>query len=147
VDIDDWTVANVESVRFAHPKTWQAEVDRSEEGVSVFLQSDAVSFGVVGIYPASQEPDEIVEQILDSVRDEHPGIEVESLDFDAERYDDAVASEGLFMTLDMVAYCWVMSWRLPHQTIVVYVQCIQPEAGECEEIFHGICQSVSGDAA
>ena len=142
MDVDDWTMTTVESVRFAHPKSWQAEVDRNEEGTSVFLQSDGVAFGVVGIYPSSQDPDEVVEQILDSVREEHPGLEVESLDFDGDKFDDAVGSEGLFMTLDMVAYCWVMCWRLPHQTVVVYVQCIQPEAGDSEEIFQGICDSV-----
>jgi hypothetical protein len=144
VDPDDWTITAASDVRFAHPRSWRAETDENPEGTSVYLQSDAVAFGVVGIYPPELEPEEIADQILDSLRDEHPGLEVEPREIDADTFPQGVAFEGLFMTLDTVAYCWVRSWRLPsHQTVVAYVQCVEKESADCEEIFETLCRSVA----
>jgi hypothetical protein len=141
-DWSDWTTEQVDSVGFARPVTWSLETDRSEEGVSVVLQSDAVSFGLVGVYPPEYTPEELTEQVLESLREEHPGLEVEEIAGQERRYKDVAAYEGLFMTLDTVAYCWVRSWRLPSRTVIVYVQSIQAESAEGEEVFDKICQSV-----
>jgi hypothetical protein len=141
-DWSDWTSEKVDTVGFAHPTSWSPEADRSEEGTSVLLQSDAVSFGLVGIYPPEYSPEELTEQVLESVREEHPGLEVEELASNERKYKEGSAFEGLFMTLDTVAYCWVRSWRLRTRTVVVYVQSIQAESADGEEVFDKICQSV-----
>jgi hypothetical protein len=141
-DWSDWSAERVDTVEFAYPSAWTMETDRSEEGISVLLQSDGVSFGLVGVYPADYSPEDLAEQVLESVREEHPGLEVEDLPSGSRDYREASAFEGLFMTLDTVAYCWVRSWRLRQRTVVVFVQSIQAESAEGEEVFDKICQSV-----
>ncbi|MBY0586014.1 hypothetical protein K2X85_02495 [bacterium] len=145
-DWTDWTSERVDSLLFAYPSSWTLETDRSEEGTSVLLQSDGVSFGLVGIYPVDFSPEELTEQVLESVRDEHPGLEIEELSSHERSYRDASAFEGLFMTLDTVAYCWVRSWRVGRRTVVVFIQSIQAEAADGEEVFGKICQSISTKA-
>lgn len=138
----DWHMLQVDSLWLAHPADWTRDVQTTEDGVSVYLESDGVSFGVVGIYPKEMDPENIVDQVSDSVRTEHPGLELEPMENDDDLFPDGVALEGLFMTLDTVAYCWIRSWRFADRCVLVYLQSIQPESGECEQVFHDLCESV-----
>lgn len=144
---DDWAVTLIDDVPVAHPRDWSTDVARSEEGVSVYLQSDAVSFGVVGIYPAEQSPEDVVEQVLESVREEHPGLEVEPLDVDEAEFSDAVGSQAMFMTLDTVGYLWVLSWRARGYSVVVFIQSVERESGDSEEVFHRMCALLNASSA
>lgn len=143
MEMDDWTAVRLDSLLVAHPREWEVQVEQNEEGVSAFLQSPGVSFGVVGNYSRDNDPEDLVEQILDSVREEHPGLELEPMEVDERNFPQGVGVEGMFMTLDTVAYCWVRSWRSADRSVVVFLQCVERESADSEEIFHLICRSIS----
>lgn len=130
-----------ERVRFAYPANWTSEVDDSEEGKAITLQSQGVSFAVVGIYPDAMEPAELVDQVIESLREEHAGLEVDEPEEDWHDMPDAIAAEALFISLDMVSYCWVRSWRVAGQTLLVFVQSIEPESKMAQGVFNAICRS------
>lgn len=133
------TFAN-EVVQFAYPMNWTREVDDSDEGVAVTLQSPGVTFAIVGIYPAELDPEDLVEQAVESLRDEHPSLEVEEVL--GKLKGEHVEMEAIFISLDVVSYCWLRSWRLAETSLLVMVQSIEPEAKMGKAIFQAICRSV-----
>lgn len=137
-----WNALELDTVSVAYPDGWTPDVQTGGEGSSVYLQSPAVSFGIVGVYSPEEDPQGIVEQVSDSVRAEHPGLELEPMDNDEDQFPDGVAIEGMFMTLDTVAYCWIRCWRIGNRCVLVYVQTVEPESADSEEVFHQLCESL-----
>jgi hypothetical protein len=128
----------VAGVRFRHPGDWTRELEYGEDGVTVSLQSTGVSFALVGVYPAERKPADLVEQVLDSLRDEHPTLEAE--DFEEAEGDDFGDEplEAMFISLDMVSYCWVAAKPVGDRTALVVVQSIEPEAARGRLVFRAL---------
>jgi hypothetical protein len=141
VSIDGWTTARLDTVTFSHPDSWAAETHEDADGTTVYLQSEAVAFGIVALYSEDVDPQDAVEQAMDSLREEHPGLELDPMDLDDRIFADGVAHEGLFMTLDTVAYCWIQSWRIAGRCALVFMQSVEKESADCEEAFFRICRS------
>lgn len=128
------------SIEFAHPANWRRSVEDVGDGAIIDLQSAGVTFALVNIFDASYSPEELVENALSVLREEHPGIEAEEqLDFEKE---DELEMECTFLSLDTVSYCWLRSWRIADRVVLVMVQTIEPEAKLSEPIFRAICRSI-----
>jgi hypothetical protein len=127
-------------ISFGYPQGWAVEDRYDEDGSAVMLQSEGVSFAIVGVYPADQEPDEIVGLALESLRGEHPDVEIEELP--GAWWGDGAAAEAVFFSLDFIAYCWIRSGRLADRTLMVYMQTVEPEAAAGREAFETICRSI-----
>ena len=139
MSVADIQNCEIESIRFAYPSSWQRQIERSDEGVSVSLQSQGVSFAILGIYPDHWDPQDLMEQALDSLREEHPGLEVEEI------FDDSqakVSIEANFISLDCLARCWLCSWQAGNNSLLVMVQTVEPEAVPSRKVFDAICASV-----
>jgi hypothetical protein len=128
------------SVRFAYPSNWSCEVEESDEGISVVLQSQGVSFAIVGIYDEDADPEDLVEQAVETLREEHPGLEPEEVD--EGDWEDHAGMEVVFMSLDMVSYCWLQSGRVAGKSLLVLMQSIDPESEQSQAVFRAICKSV-----
>lgn len=128
-------------IRFAYPSNWRSEPADSEDGLCFYLQSPGVTFGIFGVYPEEMEPEDLIEQAVETLREEHPSLEVEET-FDAE-WPDSSLLEAVFMSLDTVSYCWLRSWRAEEHTLFVLVQSIDAESKASEAIFQAICRSVT----
>lgn len=133
-------IAEVDSVSFAYPIGWTREINESDDGVSVDLQSDGVMFALVGIYPGDQEPDDLMEQAIESLRENYPGLETEEL-FDEEDDEDAVVMEATFLSLDMIVTCWLRGWRVGDRAVMLLVQSVEQEAKKGRMIFNAISRS------
>lgn len=143
----DIATFETDSIRFAYPTNWQAESEANADGVTVTLQSQGISFAIVGVYANEYEPDDLMEQAVESLRNEHPTLEAEE-DFDEEDASgeddtDAVAIEAVFYSLDMLTYCWLRSWRLEGNSVLVMMQCIEPESKIGRAVFQAICRSLT----
>lgn len=141
MSIDGWTTARLGTVSFSHPDSWATETHEDPDGTTIYLQSEAVAFGIVALYADDVDPQDVVEQAADSLREEHPGLELDPMELDARRFADGVAYEGLFMTLDTVAYCWIQSWRIAGRCALVFIQSVEKESADCEEAFFRMCES------
>lgn len=136
----DIAIFESSQVRFAYPVNWLAESEDSEDGLSVSLQSQGVSFAIVGIYSAEREPAEVAEQTLEALRQEHPSLEAEEL-LDA-LDDEDVHMELSFLSMDVVAQCWMRSWRSQESTVLVLMQSVEREATQAHAVFQAICKSI-----
>jgi hypothetical protein len=127
--------------QFRCPDNWEIDDSSSADGVSIAIQSDGVSFGFIGVYSGAEHPVEVIEQVLESLREEHPALEVE--DLGAMNWKDAAAAEAVFFSLDFITYCWIRSGRIANRTVVVYWQTIEPELATSREAFEVLCQSLA----
>jgi hypothetical protein len=141
-----YAVAKLGTRRFRHPADWTAEINETEDGWAVTLQSTAVSFAVVGQYPADQEPDYLADVVLDSLREEYPSLEVEELD-DPPGPTGGVAFEATFLSVDTVVACWIRSWVEESHSYLVMVQSPEPEFPSARLTFRGLCRSFVKDTA
>ena len=95
---------------FEHPADWSLETSLAEDGWSAELHSPGVSFGIVGAYGPSAVPEELIAESIDSLQEEHEGLEIEPLE-DPDWHGGGSGVELVFLSLDTVSYCWVRSWR------------------------------------
>jgi len=131
----------LDGVRFIHPPGWTREVEHSDDGLICSLQSTGVTFALVGVYPAGVDADELLEQALDSLREEHPSLEAE--EWDESDPDDPIQTlEAVFMSLDMLSYCWLRAWEVGPRTVLAMVQSVEPEAERGRLVFRALCQSM-----
>jgi hypothetical protein len=131
----------LDGVRFIAPPGWSREIEHSEDGVLCSMQSTGVTFAIVGIYPDGGDPDDLVEEALDSLRQEHPSLEVDDWD-ESDPEDPIQTLEAVFMSLDMVSYCWLRAWEVGARMVLVMVQSIEPEAERGRLVFRALCQSM-----
>ncbi len=75
----DVAVYRTDLLEFSYPSNWVCEAEDHADGVAILLQSSDVTFCIVGIYDDSIEPAELVDQAIDGLREEHPGIESEEV--------------------------------------------------------------------
>lgn len=134
---------SIGNLRFSYPSNWSCAPEESEEGVTLSLQSPGVSFALVASYSSELEPDDLIDQALETLREEHPGLEEE------ETYDPAWHESSLmevaFISLDTVSYCWMRSWRVGESTLFVMLQSIEKEAKTARLVFQAICKSFEPD--
>lgn len=136
----------VGSLKFLHPSDWVVEANETEDGPSVSLQSPGASFAIVAAFPADADPEIVVDQAMETLREEHPGLEI---DDDADELDPklanephAVVLEAVFFSLDTLSYCWLSSWRLTDATVFVMLQSTDRERAASLGVFRGICQTI-----
>jgi hypothetical protein len=136
-----FSTIELDGVRFIHPPGWTREIELSEDGQICALQSTGVTFALVGVYPGGGDPDDMLEQALDSLRQEHPSLEVDDWD-EADPEDPIQTLEAVFLSLDTVSYCWLRAWNVGARTVLTMVQSVEPEAERGRLIFRALCQSM-----
>ncbi|MGL5094904.1 MAG: hypothetical protein ACRDD1_04915 [Planctomycetia bacterium] len=128
-------------VAFAHPADWPAELKQDDDGALAVMQSDGAGFAIVGVYDAAIDPDDVVNESLESLRDEHPGLELEDLEDPLPA--GGVGTEVVFFSIDKVSFCWLAAWRLPKSTVLAMVQSVEEEADAGRKVFRGLCKSIA----
>ena len=139
------TTTEIGGIRFKLPPRWTAELAEDEDGAAAELQSPSVTFGIVGAYDPAIPPETLVDQALTLLGEEHDSLESEKL-LDKTWKSGGVGVEACFMSLDMVSYAWLRSWRVgageEARTVFVFLQGIEPEADPSRKAFAAICKSV-----
>jgi len=94
---------DVGTLQFLHPGDWTVEVNETEDGPSVSLQSPGASFGIVAAFAVDADPEIVIDQAIESLREEHPGLEIddeaEDIDPDLANDPQAVVLEAVFFQL------------------------------------------------
>jgi hypothetical protein len=132
------TVVELAGCQFACPADWAREVHETDEGWTVMLQSTGVSFGLVAVILEKLDGIDLMEQAVESLRDGHPGLEVEEI-FDGEHE----IWEVLFISLDMVSYAWITAREIEDHSVLIMVQSIEPESERGRTVFDAICRSLA----
>ncbi len=136
----DFASTIIDGIQFSFPIGWQVEHSEDERGRLASLDGPSATFSVVGVYPKEEDPEDVVEQTIESLRDEHPGLELE--DAEDEEWNEHITSEQVcFMSVDTVSYCRIRSWRMAEKTVVVFTQFPEREAKIAIALHQAICAS------
>ena len=109
-------------VRFEYPSDWEIEVTDDGEITTVALQSPGrPAFALVTLDEAMPEPDEVAGEVLDTMREEYPGLDVFPV---RERIagHEAVGHDLDFISLDMTSACLIRCFRTNQRTILIFGQ-------------------------
>ncbi len=132
-------------VQFKLPAKWEAVLAEDEDGAAAELQSPGVTFGIVGSYDPAIAPETLVDQALTLLGEEHDSLETEKIKEKTWKAG-GVGVEACFMSLDMVSYAWLRSWRVGEaddaRTVFVFLQGIEPELDLGRTAFKSICKSL-----
>lgn len=132
---------------FWRPRDWSPDPEAGDDETSTTLQSAGASFAIVAAFPADADPERVVVEAIETLREEHPGLELDEIDDDFENSlasdSEPYAQEAVFFTLDTLAYCWLRSWRMPAGTVFVMLQTTEMERPTAESVFDGICRSLA----
>ncbi len=109
-------------IRFEYPPGWVLDV--SEEGARRTVSLDVpggTAFALVTLDEDRPEPADLVDEALDAMRAEYPGLE-ETAAREVLDGHPAVGHDLSFLSLDMVAACAIRGFRTPRRTIFFFGQ-------------------------
>jgi hypothetical protein len=129
-------------VRFEYPSDWTMEV--IDEGVvmTVDLQHPGGdAFALVRTDESCPEPEELVDQALEAMREEYPQLDSSPV---TEMLDEhSVAGHDLeFFSLDIATAASIRSFRTPRRTVLVFGQWSDLGADDLPEVIHSLFRSV-----
>jgi hypothetical protein len=129
-------------VRFLYPENWSLnDLELDEWPRSVTLQSPQSSFWSLHVYPPGHEPGGVVDELVDSIRDEFHDLEV----LPAEETfgdTDAAGVDVAFFYLDLLVEAKIRHVRTPSATLVWHYQAESREFEEMEPVFQAIAVSM-----
>lgn len=135
------------NVAFLQPPDWQLEASPDTDADSMTLQGPGASFAILAAFPADADPERIVIEAIDTLREEHASLELEDIDDDFESQlgseADAYGQEAAFFSIDTLVYCWLRAWRLSDATAFVMLQSTDAAREDSEAVFQGLCRSAS----
>ena len=132
---------------FVYPSNWSL-VDPQFQDLpySVGVQSPEGAFWSLTIYPVSRDPEALVEEAVDAMREEYQEFEVEP--FRSALPDDLepVGREMTFIVLDFVVTSKAVAFRRGRSTCLVQAQAESKEYDRLETVFDAMTQSFLRDA-
>ncbi|MFO0883235.1 MAG: hypothetical protein U0894_03450 [Pirellulales bacterium] len=129
-------------VHFLYPENWQVLEEESENWPnSLTLQSEQTSFWTLNIYPAATELKPVVKEIVDSIKEVYPDLEVIPTQ---EVIGDALTKgvDICFFYLDLLVEARIRTLRTPSQTLVWHYQAESREFEKNSLVFKAIAQSM-----
>jgi hypothetical protein len=129
-------------IRFLYPENWSI-MDEEPEGWprSVTVQSEHTSFWSLHVYPAFQETGDVVNEVVESIREVYPDLEVLPAN---ERYGvtDTQGVDICFFYLDLLVEAKIRCLKTPSLTLVWHYQAESREFDEMEPVFQAMATSL-----
>lgn len=109
-------------VRFEYPSDWEIEVTDDGEITTVSLQSPGrPAFALVTLDESMPEPEDVAEEVLDTMREEYPGLDVSPVREKIAGHQ-VVGHDLDFISLDMTSVCQIRAFRTNQRTVLVFGQ-------------------------
>ena len=109
-------------IRFAYPEDWEVDVAEDGPRTTVTIQSPGgLAFALVTIDETGAEPEELVAEALDALREEYPTLD-ESPAADTLAGHRAIGHDVAFISLDLTNACVLRGIRTPRRTLFLLGQ-------------------------
>lgn len=129
-------------IRFQYPEGWEVvEQQADEQMASVTVQSSKSGFWSVSAHPASLTPVRLLQQALETMRQEYPGLEAEAVEQQVEDHR-APGYDMQFFCMDLLVTARVFAWQQSGRTLMVMWQAEDREFDELERVFAAISTSL-----
>jgi len=129
-------------IRFLYPENWSL-MDEELDGWprSVTIQSEHTSFLSLHAYPARQDTAPLIDQVIESIREVYPDLEV--LEADDQVGDiNTWGVDICFFYLDLLVEAKVRSLKTPTYTLIWHYQAESREFEEMEPVFNAVVASL-----
>lgn len=131
-------------IRFRYPENWTATSDETDEGWTVSVQSPETAFLLVSLRPDADNPAELADMALDTLRGDYQEVDVEGA-ADTLAGQPAVGHNIEFMTLDTPVTCWTRCLEGPSGVVLVMCQTSEFDRRRNEPVLKAICASFEFD--
>lgn len=129
-------------IQFQYPENWTLDEDEALEGEqSVSVYSPGGAFWSVMVRPPSQAPEELVEAVLRTMKQEYDELDAEAVE---ESIGELhwVGCDLNFYCLDLTNTAAVRGVRTPRSTLLVLWQATDRELDEVEAVFQAMTRSL-----
>lgn len=129
-------------IKFQYPENWtldEGEALEGEQSVSVYSPSGA--FWSVMVRPPSQEPEELVDTALRTMKQMYDELDAEAVEESIGDLD-WIGCDINFYCLDLTNTASVRSARTPHSSVLVLWQATDQELAEVEAVFQAMTRSL-----
>ena len=129
-------------ISFQYPDNWTLDDSDAVLGrKSVTVYSPGGAFWSVAIQPGTADPAKVAAAVVDVMRREYEGLEVEPNDERVGDYD-LVGYDLSFYCLDLTNTAQVRSLRVAHSTYTIYWQAEDREYARLDRVFQAITMSL-----
>lgn len=129
-------------IQFLYPDNWKIMDEQAVSNPpSVTLQSPGTGYWSLTIYPDSFNPEQLVQETVDAIREEYDSVEVEPITCS---YGDQLASgyHMAFYCLDLIVNAQAVSLRVGSQTVLFVYQAEDSEFRQLDPVFEALAVSV-----
>jgi hypothetical protein len=130
--------------RFQYPENWAIEEEASDEGWTINLQSPATAFMTITYYANVEEPEPLLEEALNTLREIYKELESEEVQ-DTIAKSPATGFDINFITLDVTSSCWIRGLQVMNGSLIIFCQCADREMSRNGLVMKAICTSLNLD--
>jgi hypothetical protein len=126
---------------FSYPDNWSLDESRTEDGLTISLQSPYSMFVFVNCYEDPVDAQDVADQALEAMRQEYEELDFESV---SERIGSvpAVGHDVNFFSLDLTNTCWIRAFSAGDHTVLIFAQTNDLDLDQGETAFREICASL-----
>jgi hypothetical protein len=129
-------------IRFYYPENWSLVDEEPEQWPrSVTVQSEQTSFWSLHVYPAGQNMGEVIDAVIDTIREVYPDLEI----LEGHEKIGDVEARGVdicFFFLDLLVEAKIRAIQTPTYTLVWHYQAESKEFTEMEPVFQAMVTSL-----
>lgn len=129
-------------VRFEYPENWECEVTEEGSVTTVAIHStDGPAFALVTLDKSLPDPDEVVGQAVEVMREEYPSLETTPA-ADSLAGHSAAGVDVEFFSLDVANSCAIRCVSTDRRTILVFGQWSDVEGEEPSDVVAAVRRSL-----
>lgn len=131
-----------QGIRFYYPDNWSLIDEGFQEWPhSITVQSEETSFWSLHVYPARQPVEEVIDTVIDTIREVYPDLEI----LEGREVIGDVETRGVdvcFFFLDLLVEAKIRAIRTPTYTLVWHYQAESREFEKMEPVFRAMATSL-----
>ena len=128
-------------ILFRYPEGWQLEEVRSEDGLTISLQSPGSMLVMLMLYQFGRTIHAIADQALKAMEDEYPHLDSEPVT-ETIRDMPTVGHDISFISLDLTNTCWIRAFNTPERSVLIFAQTNDQSLEKDEAVFRALCASL-----
>lgn len=129
-------------VRFEYPEGWHVSEQETEDSLTINVESTHASFWTLVIFHDGGDPEDVIEQIVESYRDEYPDLDEYPVFSAGAGIGLQAARELDFVCLDLVTTVSLKAIRTAEQTLLIVLQGPDAELDTLRETLEAITRSL-----
>ena len=135
---------NQDGLSFAYPDDWNLELEPAENGWTATVQSPGTAFAMVQLDRDLPEPEQMVEQALETLKSDYPSLEAESA-METVAGEMAIGHNIEFFSMDMLNTCWTRCFYGGAGTVFVLCQASGVDREDYEGVLRALTRSMRSE--